>query len=69
MIQLPSTQAEFQQENAALIKEYESSKELVEMITTQTEEFMRRLGSLQMIEQWRVFFMKEKVLYETLNKM
>jgi hypothetical protein len=36
MIQLPQTQAEFEKENSALIKEYENSKELVEMINTQT---------------------------------
>lgn len=39
------------------------------LINEQTHEFIMRIGSLAMIEQWRVFLVKEKALYESLNKM
>lgn len=58
LIALPHTKNDFERDKGLLIKEYESSRELVRMINEQTHDFMTRIGSIGMLEQWRIFLTK-----------
>lgn len=62
-------------ENASQLKfedatsEYHETVNLLELADKEMKSFMNLIKNLECIEKWRIFFWKERALYETLNMM